>query len=392
MIQIDTDYLLDTLKQMIRINSVIPQEEMLATYVAEKIQELGLEPEWHEVSPGRPNVYATFAGGGSDRFLTLTGHMDTVGVAHNWPTDPFAPVEKEGKLYGLGSMDMKGGLACALTAFKALWEAREWHGRLGRIGFAATVDEEGYGTGARALLQTEYGQSDAMLLGEPFYGVGEGWSLPNGITGKVLYKLTVTGRTAHAFHPERGVNAVEDAGKIVAALEQLQLGKHQLFGQGNYSTLKFEGGYKEYAVVVPEHCEVIITRLTVPGESVATAVSDMQTLIDSLNLASQVTIETPPPFYEPYLLAETSPIFEAFNPSYAEVMGQVPHFVPQKGITDSNIYVAEGNIPTIVFGPRGSGAHEAGEYVDMDTLEPTTSVYVKTAVRFFQQESPHERT
>lgn len=386
MIQIDTDYLLDTLKQMIRINSVIPHEERLATYVAEKIRELGLEPEWHEVAPGRPNVYATFAGGGSNRLLTLTGHMDTVDVAHNWPTDPFEPVEKEGKLYGLGSMDMKGGLACALTAFKALWEAKEWHGRLGRIGFAATVDEEGYGTGARALLQTAYGQSDAMLLGEPFYGVGEGWALPNGITGKVLYKLTVTGRTAHAFHPERGLNAVEDAGKIVAALAQLKIGEHALFGRGNYSTLKFEGGYKEYAVVVPEHCEVIITRLTVPGESVATAVSDMQALVDSLNLASQVTIETPPPFYEPYLLAETSPIFQAFNPSYTEVMSQAAHFTPQKGITDSNIYVAEGDIPTIVFGPRGSGAHEAGEYVDIETLEPTTSVYVQTAVRFFQQE------
>jgi acetylornithine deacetylase/succinyl-diaminopimelate desuccinylase-like protein len=189
MIQIDTDYLLNTLKEMIRINSVIPHEEKLAMYVAEKIRELGLEPEWHEVAPGRPNVYASADLGDSNHFLTLTGHMDTVDVAQNWPTDPFEPVAKEGKLYGLGSMDMKGGLACALTAFKALVEAKEWHGRLGRIGFAATVDEEGYGTGARALLQTEYGKSDALLLGEPFYGVGAGWSLPNGITGKVLYKL-----------------------------------------------------------------------------------------------------------------------------------------------------------------------------------------------------------
>jgi acetylornithine deacetylase len=97
-----------------------------------------------------------------------------------------------------------------------------------------------------------------------------------------------------------------------------------------------------------------------------------------------VTIETPPPFYEPYLLAETSAIFRAFKPAYEQIVGQVPHFVPQKGITDSNIYVAEGNIPTIVFGPRGSGAHEAGEYVEIATLEPVTRVYIDTAVRFFQ--------
>jgi acetylornithine deacetylase/succinyl-diaminopimelate desuccinylase-like protein len=309
-----------------------------------------------------------------------------VDIAQNWPSDPFDPVEKDGKLYGLGSMDMKAGVACALVAFKALWEAQEWHGRFGRIGFAATVDEEGYGTGARALLQTKYGQSDAMLLGEPFYGVGEGWSLPNGITGKVLYKLIVTGRAAHAFHPERGVNAIEDAGKIVAALGRLNLGDHSLFGRGNYSTLKIEGGYKEYAVVVPEQCEVIITRLTVPGESVASAVADMHALVNSLDLNSQVTIETPPPFYEPYLIEESSPIFQAFKPAYMEIIGEPPRFTTQKGITDSNIYVAEGDIPTIVFGPRGSGAHEAGEYVDIETLEPTTRVYVETAVRFFQQE------
>ena len=132
------------------------------------------------------------------------------------------------------------------------------------------MDEEGYGIGAKALLDTEYAGSDAMLLGEPYFGCeigGPDEALPIGLTGKVLYKLTVTGRMAHAFYPERGVNAVEDAGKILAALDQLKIGQHPEFGSGNYSTLKVEGGYKEYAVVVPETCEIIISRLTVPGET-----------------------------------------------------------------------------------------------------------------------------
>jgi acetylornithine deacetylase len=89
-------------------------------------------------------------------------------------------------------------------------------------------------------------------------------------------------------------------------------------------------------------------------------------------------------------LAETTPIFRAFNPAYEDTVGQPPQFTTQNGITDSNIYVAEGNFPTIVFGPRGSGAHEAGEYVETATLEPVTRVYVETAVRFFQQEMTHE--
>ena len=278
---------------------------------------------------GRPNVYASIDLGPSDKFMTLTGHMDTVDIAANWPTDPFDPVLDGDRLYGLGSMDMKAGCVCSLTAFKALLEATELHGTLGRVGLAFTVDEEGYGIGAKALLETEYASSDAMLLGEPYFGCeigGPDEALPIGLTGKVLYKLTVTGRMAHAFYPERGVNAVEDAGKILAALDQLKIGQHPEFGSGNYSTLKVDGGYKEYAVVVPETCEIIISRLTVPGETRATAMADMRALIDSLDLACDVTIETPPPFYEPYALERDTPLMHTFIDTYREVVGQPPQW------------------------------------------------------------------
>ena len=376
-------YLFNVLKQMIRINSILPREEALAEFIAEEIQKLGLEPEWHEVTPGRPNIYAYADLGPHNRFLTLTGHMDTVGVVQDWLTDPFEPTERDGRLYGLGAVDMNAGLSCALTAFKALVEATALHSQLGRLGFAATVDEEGYGTGARALLQTSYAKSDGMLVGEPHYGDSEANPLPIGMTGKVLYKLTIRGRAAHAFHPERGVNAVEDTARIVAALDRLQLGVHPAVGSGNFSTLKIEGGYREYAVVVPEQCEVVITRLTVPGESRETATEDMRTLIKSLDLRSEVTIETPPPFYEPYFLDEDTSLLKSFKAAYQDVLGRAPFFSSQRGVNDSNIYVVEGNIPTVVFGPRGAGAHEAGEYVELATLEPVTQVYVETARQFF---------
>ncbi|MGB0385053.1 MAG: M20 family metallopeptidase [Ardenticatenaceae bacterium] len=384
MIKIDSAYLLETLKEAVRINSVIPHEERLALFFAEKIRELGLEPEWHVVAEGRPNVYASVQLGPADGFITLTGHLDTVDVAKNWQTDPFEPVIKDGKLYGLGSLDMKSGVVCALAAFKALIDETSLHSRLGRIGFAATVDEEGLGLGAKALLTTEYGKSDAMLLGEPFWGDTQ-HPAPLGLTGKVLYKLTVTGRMTHGFYPERGINAVEDASKIVAALERLNLGEHPLYGKGNYSTLKIEGGYKEYAIVVPERCEVIITRLTIPGESRESAIHDMQTLIDSLNLASHVTIETPPPFYEPYVLEEGEPLVAGFNSAYENTLGQPPVLSFGRGITDANIYVAEGNIPTITFGPRGAGIHEADEYVEIDSLEPVAQIFAETVINFFSE-------
>ncbi|MFK7800898.1 MAG: M20 family metallopeptidase, partial [Anaerolineae bacterium] len=343
MIKIDADYLLETLKESIRINSILPYEEVMARFFADKLRELGVEPEWHVVAEGRPNVYGCVKLGPSDKLITLTGHTDTVDIAENWLTDPFDPVIKDGKLYGLGSYDMKSGLVCALTAFKALIETPELHDKLGTVAFAATVDEEALGLGAKALLETKYGKSDAMLLGEPMWG-DEAGPIPLGLTGKVLYKLTVVGRAAHGFYPDRGLNAVEAASKIIASLDQLNLYEHPEHGKGNYSTLKFEGGYQEYAIVVPERCEVIITRLTVPGENRASAVVDMQALIDSLDLDCEVTIETPAPFYEPYLIDENSSFVDDFKAAYEGVIGRPPVCGFGRGITDGNIYVADGGI------------------------------------------------
>jgi len=381
--QIDQTYLLDTLKKAIQINSVVPHEEALAAFFADGIRTLGIEPEWHVVAPGRPNVYALADLGPADDLLLLTGHLDTVGVAANWATNPFKAVERDGKLYGLGSFDMKSGLVCAFATFKALVEDSALHSKLGKIAFAATVDEEALGLGAKALLKTVYGKSAGIFLTEPFGGRNISAAVPLGLTGKVLYKLTVTGKMAHGFYPQRGRNAVEAASKIVAALDQLPLHPHPTYGRGNYSTLKMTGGYKEYAIVVPEQCEVIITRLMVPGESRELLIADMRRLIDSLKLDCTVTIETPAPFYEPYLIETDSRLANSFRHAYQATLGTQPQFDFLTGITDANIYVAEGNIPTITYGPSGQGAHECNEYVEIDSLAPVAQIIADSCINYF---------
>jgi succinyl-diaminopimelate desuccinylase len=380
---IDHSYLLETLKKAIQINSVLPHEEALAGFFADEVRKLGLEPEWQVVASGRPNVYAVADLGPADDMLLLTGHLDTVDVAANWETDPFEAVERNGKLYGLGSFDMKSGLVCAFTAFKALVENTSLHGKLGKIAFAATVDEEGLGLGAKALLKTAYGKSAGIFLTEPFGGRNISASIPLGLTGKVLYKLAIKGKMTHGFYPQRGHNAVEAASKIVAALDQLHLFAHPIYGRGNYATLKIEGGYKEYAIVVPEYCEVIITRLTVPGESRDSLIADMRQLIDSLSLDCSVTIETPAPFYDSYLIDTDSRLANSFRKAYQATIGAQPKFDFLTGITDANIYVAEGHIPTITYGPSGQGAHECNEYVEIDSLAPVTKIIVDSCINYF---------
>lgn len=379
---IDAPYLLDTLKKSIQINSIIPYEQEYAAFLADEIRKLGIEPEWDIVADGRPNVYASAQLGPSDDMLLLTGHTDTVDIADNWQTDPFDPIIKNGKLYGLGSLDMKSGLVCALAAFKALVEDTSLHGKLGRIAFAATCDEEGLGLGAKALLNTPYAKAKGILLTEPIGGDGV-QPAPLGLTGKVLYKLTLTGKMAHGFHPERGINAIEEAGKIVAALPQLNLHVHPEYGSGNYSTLKIEGGYTEYAIVVPERCEIIITRLTVPGETRDTAVADMQALVDSLDLTCDVQIKTPAPFYDPYVIDTDGKLATAFATAYKRQFQHQPAWRFAQGITDANIYVAEGGIPTVTFGPSGEGMHECNEYVNIDSLLPVADMLRDCCLNYF---------
>ncbi len=382
-VRIDPDYLKTILRRMISINSVLPHEEKLAEFIAGEIKSFGIEPIWHEVAPGRPNVYARAELGPGDRFLVISGHSDTVGPASDWETDPFEAVERNGKLYGLGSINMKSGLACALAAFKALVEAENLPGKLGGLGLAVVVDQEGHSIGAKAMLATEFGKCDAMLHPEHFFGDSQDDYLPIAVTGKVLYKLIVKGRAGHAFRPHLGgINAVEDASRILAALGKLRMREHPLLGKGTVCALKIEGGYKEYSMVVPDRCEVVITRLTVPGESREVAVEDMQELIDSVGIESEVTIETPPPFYEPYFLDKKTPILGFFREVYRDVVGKEPFFTGHRGIVDANVFVGEGDIPTVVFGPKGGRHHRAGEYVEISTLEPVARVLAQTAIRY----------
>jgi len=282
--KLDDSYALRLLEEMVSIDSVVGREGELAEFLRGELDALGLEAELHEVEPGRPNVYARLEGEGPGRRLNFDGHTDTVPVVDGWETDPYTPVKREGRLYGLGSCDMKAGLACVLNMLRAF--AESGCGFNGELSFSGVVDEEAHGKGAKAMLETDYGRVDAIVLAEPYPG-DESKPIPLGITGKILYDIHVRGKAAHGFRPHLGVNAVEEAGRILANLDGLSFLEHPDFGTGNYSTLKIEGGYEVYSVVIPARCRFEVNRLLVPGETVETAIADMERLVESLNLEAE---------------------------------------------------------------------------------------------------------
>jgi succinyl-diaminopimelate desuccinylase len=377
--KLDDSYAIKTLEEMIRIPSVVKEEKDLAEYLREKLDGLGLETELHEVEPGRPNVYARFKGAKEGKRLNLCGHTDTVPVVDGWGTDPFKPVRKGNRLHGLGSNDMKAGLACALNTIRAFVESEYRFD--GELSFSGVVDEEAYGEGAKAMLRTDYGKVDAIVLGEANNGE-EGSEIHLGITGKILYDIQVKGKAAHGFNPEEGINAIEEAGVILANLGKLRFKEHPRFGKGNYSTLKIEGGYKVYSVVVPASCRFEVNRLLVPGETVEYAVEDMTRLVKNLKLKSDVEVNTKPPLYAAYEMKRTEPIIKIFDEVYREVVGKAPLYNYSKSITDANTFTGEGGIPCLHLGPKPGGAHQKNEYVELDWLPLVSKMYALIAARF----------
>jgi acetylornithine deacetylase/succinyl-diaminopimelate desuccinylase family protein len=378
---LDNDYLIHVLKEMISINSVVGNEGDLAEYLRFNLETLGLDVEIDEVEPGRPNIYARMKGNGPGKALHFNGHIDTVPVCEGWENDPFSPVLKENCLYGLGASDMKAGIACIINTLRAF--IKSGYPFNGELVFSGVIDEEAYGKGAKALLESRYADCDAVILAEPYPG-DESRPIPLGISGKILYDITVKGNAAHGFRPHLGINAVEEASKIISALDQLKLLEHPKFAKGNYCVLKIEGGYQVYSVVVPDRCRFEVNRLLVPGETSETAIRDMEELVDSLELEAEVNIDLKPPKYESFIMSQDEPILQVFHEVYQEVMGKEPVYEYSKAITDANIFAGEGNIPCLHLGPARGNVHQPNEYVPIEWLEPVSRMYALIAARFLE--------
>ncbi len=298
-------------EEMIDIPSVTGHEEALTVYVKEKLESYGFETELQYVEAKRPNLYAVLRGSEAGKRLNYNAHSDTVPAGEGWGTDPFKAVVKGGRIYGRGACDMKSGIACTLNAFRAIADSGHEFG--GELSFSLVVDQEATDVGAWAMMEDLRWRSlDAIVLTYSYCG-DETKPIPLGLTGKILYDIKVKGKAAHGFRPHLGVNAVEDAAKIVANLDKLQLKTHPEFNKGTYCTLKFEGGYQIYSVVVPASARFEVNRLLVPGETIRYALDDMRRLVDSLCLKSEVEIGMKPPKYEPYTCSMEEPIMKTLD-------------------------------------------------------------------------------
>jgi acetylornithine deacetylase len=345
------------LEELIAIDSVNPTlvpggagEREIAEFIANSMRRWGVDVVVEEAAPGRPNVVGVLDSGVAGRTLMLCGHTDTVGVAGM--EAPFTPVEKDGRIYGRGAHDMKGGLAAMLDAARGVAERGGM--RRGKLIVAVVADEECLSIGAEALVQRW--TADAAIVGEP-----TDLAVATAHKGFEWVTIETEGVAAHGSRPEEGVDAIAMMGRVLTRLEShgRTLGAHPRLGRASLHASLIEGG-RELSTY-PDRCTLQIERRTLPGEPAGVALGEVEALLHALRsedarfaARTRMTLTRPP-----YETPETCALPRLLGGTETTVSFW----------TDAAILGAAG-IPSVVYGPGGAGLHGPGEYVRVsDVLE-----------------------
>jgi acetylornithine deacetylase len=360
-------------RELVRIDSRNPAlapdsagESTAARAIGAALASWGFRVDVHEAAPGRPNVVAR-AGSGGGRSLMLNGHLDVVGV-EGMTHAPFGAEERNGKLYGRGSADMKGGLA-AMCAAAARAAAR---GIAGEVIVAAVVDEEHTSLGTRELIRRGV-RADAAIVGEPTR-----LAIMPAHKGFAWIEVEVRGRAAHGSRYELGVDAILEAAAVLTELDRLEreslpTRRHPLLGRPSLHVSTIEGGsgWSTY----PDRCLIRVERRTVPGEGVEEPLEEVRAAISRArgrraSLAAEAHLVL---LQAPSDVESNAPIVRALADAMVE-RGERVTLAGMSAWTDAAL-LNEAGIPAICFGPGDIAlAHAAEEWIDLDEIERATAV------------------
>ena len=360
-----------------------PIEHDVAHLIHAKLRALGLEADLVGVSEERPNVLATLSGQRHDRALILNGHMDTVMPNPNWTRDPFGAEIAEGRLYGLGALDMKASLSMFVYVAKALLETGVTLG--GDLHLSFVVDEEpgAYSRFGTAYLLEHGLRGTAAIVAEP-----ENTNVTVGHRGGYRFRLTVYGEAAHTGllaweRGEIGKNAIAMMARAIMALDRMPLpyeetpafpGRKPVF---TFPTM-IDGGVSINAV--PDRCVAYGDVRVLPGADADTverlirerldAISGMEYKLERLLFVPAV--EIPP---------ETD-IVQILVRHTTALTGRQPTTLGCGPWNDGWMFITRG-IPAICgFGPNGAGVHAPDEYVELESLLTTTRILARAVVEY----------
>ena len=337
------------------------------------------DPRWTSVepAPGRLSLVAELphpAGSDPDRpTLIVNGHLDVVPVnASAWSHDPFDPQVVDGRLYGRGSADMKGGIAAAIRALDTLERAGRDPGC--NLVFHLVADEERGGRlGTQALLEQGLITGDACLVPEP-----TDLELCVAERGLLQGRIHIAGRPGHGSRPREGVSAIEHAAKVVLALHAADFGgpEHPLLGRPTANVGTIQGGTTFNTVA--EACVVGVDRRLLPGATAESTEAEIAARIEAAGIDGlrwRFELDT---FGEASEMAVDDPWAKLVGEAVGRVTGRTPGVIGMSFTTDARFVRNQAGIPTVVCGPGLiDQAHGDDEYVEVDRLVDATAAFAE---------------
>jgi len=333
-------------------------EGRVSDYLCQRFAAAGIPWARQPVSPGRDNVIACLeATVPGSPVLLWDAHQDTV-PAEGMSIEPFVPLVREGRMYGRGSCDVKGGLAAMTAALEQLTAAPE---RRATVVLAATVNEE-------------FGFSGAAFVAEP-----TGLDLVVAHKGSLKWPVRVHGRACHGAFPERGQNALYSAARAALAIEALagELLVRQADHPCGPPTLSLGTLHGGTGVnLVPDLVVLELERRLLPGESPTAARDEVIARIAAA--CPGVRIDHDPPFNDAYGLPDQTadPGAKAWVEALAAAAARTGHGrrTAARYGTNAGVYAAAG-VPSVVFGPGSiEQAHTADEWIALDQLSAAVDV------------------
>lgn len=382
---------IDFLAQVVQAPSIQGQEAGAQKLVADKLDALGLEvdvwePAGEELvkhpyfcSPrtsfeGSPNVVGIWKGEGGGKSLILNGHIDVVpaGDLEQWDDDPFSGKVENGKMYGRGVTDMKGGNVAMLFAVECL---KDLGIRLkGDIIFQSVVEEESGGSGTLSTVLRGY-KADAALIPEPTQ-----MKIFPKQQGSMWFKIKVKGRSAHGGTRYEGVSAIEKAMIVVDAIRKLEKERNDKITDPLYESIPIpipinvgtiQGG--EWPSSVPDLVELQGRMGVAPEEEMEDAKQAMAQALAALD--DEWLVQHPPKLewfgaqWVPGTIDSDHELMNHLIHSYRTVLDQDPVIEASPWGTDGGLLTKVGETPSIVFGPGvTSMAHYPNEYIELDRM------------------------
>lgn len=377
------DPVIDLLRALVAIDSVNPSlvpgasgEAAVARALAEHMRGIGLTVHVQEVAPGRPNVVGVLDGRRPGRSLMFCGHIDTVGVAGM--ARPFDPVERDGRVYGRGSQDMKGGIAAMVDAARVI--ARDGGLEAGQLLIACVVDEEHASIGADALV-TRW-RADGAVVTEP-----TDLAIAIAHKGFEWVEVETEGRAAHGSRPQDGRDAIRLMGRVLTELDALDRtlqarSPHPLLGTASLHASLIHGGRELSSY--PDRCHLQMERRTVPGEQPGGASREVSDILARLSAADPAFKAASRPMFarSPYEIAAGHPLVRAVQ--QAAGAGAPAALTGMSFWTDASV-LGDAGIPSLLFGPVGAGLHGVEEWVDIASVLTCRDVLVALARRWCAQ-------